>query len=57
MNELISQIAQKTGIGEDKARQAAETGLACFYTGQATAHDDPRILARHIERAFDQLQG
>jgi hypothetical protein len=33
------------------------TGLACFYTGQATAHDDPTILACNIERAFDQLQG
>lgn len=25
MNELISMVAQKTGIGEDKARQAVET--------------------------------
>jgi len=45
------------GAAPFTARQAAEAGLACFYTGQATAHDDPRILARHIERAFDQLQG
>jgi hypothetical protein len=27
MNELISQIAQRTGIGEDKARQAAEAAI------------------------------
>ena len=28
MNELISQIAQRTGIGEDKARQAAEAVIS-----------------------------
>jgi hypothetical protein len=28
MNELINQIAQKTGIGEDKARQAAEAAIS-----------------------------
>jgi hypothetical protein len=28
MNELVSQIAQRTGIGEDKARQAAETAIS-----------------------------
>jgi hypothetical protein len=27
MNELINQIAQRTGIGEDKARQAAEVTI------------------------------
>ena len=32
MNELISQIAQRTGIGEDKARQAAEIALNFFKT-------------------------
>jgi hypothetical protein len=32
MNELISQIAQRTGIGEDKARQAAETVLSFLKT-------------------------
>ena len=32
MNELISQIAQKTGIGEDKARQAAEVAISFFRT-------------------------
>ena len=32
MNELISQIAQKTGIGEDKARQAAETVISFLKT-------------------------
>jgi hypothetical protein len=32
MNELISQIAQKTGIGEDKARQAAETAISFLKT-------------------------
>jgi len=37
------------------ARQAAELGLACFYIGQATARDDPRILVRHVERAFDRI--
>ena len=28
MNELISQIAQRTGLDEDKARQAAEAAMA-----------------------------
>jgi hypothetical protein len=28
MNELISQIAHRTGIGEDKARQAAEAVIS-----------------------------
>ena len=32
MNELINQIAQRTGIGEDKARQAAETVIAFLKT-------------------------
>ena len=32
MNELISQIAQRTGIGEDKARQAAETAISFLKT-------------------------
>lgn len=27
MNELVNQIAQRTGIGEDKARQAAEVTI------------------------------
>jgi AcrR family transcriptional regulator len=55
-DELTRRL-QSWGATPFTARQAAETGLACFYTGQATAHDDPTILARHIERAFDQLQG
>lgn len=32
MNELISQIAQRTGLGEDKARQAAEAAIAFLKT-------------------------
>ena len=32
MNELISQIAQRTGIGEDKARLAAETVISFLRT-------------------------
>ena len=32
MNELINQIAQKTGIGEDKARQAAEAAISFLKT-------------------------
>lgn len=28
MNELISQIAHRTGLSEDKARQAAEAAMA-----------------------------
>lgn len=32
MDELISQIAQRTGIGEDKARQAAEAVISFLRT-------------------------
>lgn len=46
---------QSWGATPSVARQAAETGLACFYAGQATARDDPMILARHVDRAFDRL--
>jgi AcrR family transcriptional regulator len=55
--EELTRRLQSWGATPSTARQAAETGLACFYTGQATAEDDPRILARHVEHAFDQLQG
>lgn len=55
-DELTRRL-QSWGATPSTARQAAEIGLACFYIGQATAQDDPRILARHVERAFDQLQG
>ena len=55
-DELTRRL-QGWGATPSTARQAAEIGLACFYTGQATAEDDPGILARHVERAFDQLQG
>jgi hypothetical protein len=30
MNELVSQIAQRTGISEDKARQAAAVAINFF---------------------------
>ena len=30
MSELVSQIAQRTGISEDKARQAAEVAINFF---------------------------
>jgi len=43
------------GAAQAVARQAAEMGLACFYAGQATAQDNPAILARHVERAFNRL--
>ncbi len=32
MNELINQIAERTGIGEDKARQAAEAAISFLKT-------------------------
>jgi hypothetical protein len=43
MNELINQIAQKTGIGEDKARQAAETAISFLkqrLPGSVSSHLD-----------------
>jgi hypothetical protein len=43
MNELVNQIAQKTGIGEDKARQAAETAISFLkqrLPGPASSHLD-----------------
>lgn len=48
--------ASSSAATPSTARQAAEIGLACFYIGQATAHDDPRILARHVDRAFGRLR-
>ena len=32
MNELISEIGQRTGIGEDKARQTAEVVISFLRT-------------------------
>jgi AcrR family transcriptional regulator len=52
--KLMTQLV-RWGADPLVARQAAETGLACFYVGQATANDDPRLLARHVGRAFDRL--
>jgi hypothetical protein len=43
VNELITQIAQKTGIGEDKARQAAETAISFLkqrLPGPVSSHLD-----------------
>ena len=48
--------APELGATPSAAGEAAEVGLACFYSGQAMAQDDPRTLARHIERAFDRLR-
>jgi AcrR family transcriptional regulator len=53
--DALADQLQRWGASPSTARQAAEIGLACFYVGQATAKDDPRILARHVERAFDRL--
>jgi AcrR family transcriptional regulator len=51
----LTERLQSWGAAPAVARQAAEIGLACFYAGQATAEDDPTILARHVERAFGRL--
>jgi AcrR family transcriptional regulator len=53
--DRLSDRLQAWGATPSTARQAAEIGLACFYAGQATAHDDPKVLARHVGRAFDRL--
>ena len=53
--EALADRLQRWGATPSTARQAAEIGLACYYVGQATAKNDPRILARHVERAFDRL--
>lgn len=55
--DVLTDQLQSWGAAPSVARQAAEIGLACFYIGQATAKDDPNILARHVERAFDRLRG
>ncbi len=52
-DELTSRL-ENWGATPAIARQAAEMGMACFYAGQATAAGDPKILARHVERAFDR---
>jgi AcrR family transcriptional regulator len=54
--DALTSRLQSWGATPSTARQAAEIGLACFYAGQAAAHDNPRTLVRHIERAFDQLR-
>lgn len=54
-DELAHRL-ESWGATPSVARQAAEVGLACFYIGQAAADDDPRVLARHVERAFDRLR-
>jgi AcrR family transcriptional regulator len=54
--DALASRLQSWGATPSTARQAAEIGLACFYAGQATAQDNPKTLARHIERAFDQLR-
>jgi AcrR family transcriptional regulator len=53
--DRLSTQLETLGADPPVARQAAETGLACYYVGQATANDDPRILARHVRNAFDRL--
>lgn len=53
-DRLTSQL-RNWGADPPVARQAAEIGLACFYAGQATANDDPRILAGDVSTAFDRL--
>jgi len=54
--DALTERLQRWGATPAVARQAAETGLACFYIGQATAQDDPRVLTRAVERAFDRLR-
>jgi AcrR family transcriptional regulator len=54
--DALADRLQRWGATPSTARQAAEIGLACYYVGQATAKDDPRTLARHVERAFDRLR-
>jgi AcrR family transcriptional regulator len=53
--DRLTDLLQALGATPSTARQAAEIGLACFYAGQASARDDPKLLARHVERAFDRL--
>jgi AcrR family transcriptional regulator len=55
-DELTDRL-RSWGAAPATARQAAEVGLACFYAGQATAADNPTLLTRHVERAFDRLRG
>jgi AcrR family transcriptional regulator len=54
--DALTDRLQRWGATPPTARQAAEIGLACFYAGQATAKDNPSILARHVQRAFGRLQ-
>lgn len=53
--DRLTRQLQSWGAAPSVARQAAEIGLACFYSGQATAQDDPAILGHHVQRAFDRL--
>jgi hypothetical protein len=53
--DALARRLESWGAAPSTARQAAETGLACYYTGQATSKGDPAVLARHVDRAFDRL--
>jgi hypothetical protein len=58
MNELINQIAQKTGIGEDKARQAAETAITFLkqrLPGSVSSHLDSFLQGGGAEGMKDKL--
>ena len=67
MNELISQIAQKSGIGEDKARLAAQTvisylkakfpSMAANLDGLIEGGDVSRQAGGAAERVKDTMGG
>jgi len=60
MNELINQIAQRTGIGEDKARQAAETAISFLkqrLPGSVSGHLDSFLQGGGAEGMKDKLGG
>jgi AcrR family transcriptional regulator len=54
--DLLTAQLRRWGADRVIARQAAELGLACFYTAQAESADDPRTLRRNLGRAFDRLE-
>jgi AcrR family transcriptional regulator len=54
--DLLTAQLLRWGADRVIARQAAELGIACFYTAQAESGDDPRTLRRHLARAFDRLK-
>ncbi|QBI56511.1 TetR/AcrR family transcriptional regulator [Streptomonospora litoralis] len=53
--EAMTTLLVERGADVRTARLAAETALACYYAGHATAGGDPARLAADVDAAFARL--